>query len=355
MRRKSMISVLLLIGVIFTIIITVMVNKDLYLKCNTNTKYLQNQEASQKGLVNKNDESLSLKLTTLTPSPTKEAVLPHKTYLISRTRCTQEIFLLIMVFTSPAYFDRRSVIRKTWATDPSMKTRWKTVFLLGQAPDDSVQNEYLEAEGMMHRDLIRGAQKDEYNNLTLKTQMGLEWASKYCDFQYLLKADDDVFVNPYLLMDYLRKPDTPTTKLYTGSCWHGAIPYRTGRYGISVEEYNRTTYPDFCPGPAYVLSSDMVHKLVEMFDVRKKHFKLEDVYIGLLVEKMGDVKVRPHPSFHPYTTECKLSPHTFTQHRASVQCMGELFNIALKERVEHELAQLRSSRMTKTGSNNTEH
>ena len=338
-----MISVLLLNGVIFTIIITVMVNKDLYLKCNTNTKDLQNQEAS-----------LSLKVTTLTPSPTKEAILSHKTYLISRTRCTQEIFLLIMVFTSPSYFDRRSVIRKTWATDPSMKTRWKTVFLLGQAPDDSVQNEYLEAEGMLHRDLIRGAQKDEYNNLTLKTQMGLEWASKYCDFQYLLKADDDVFVNPYLLVDYLRKPDTPTTKLYTGTCWHGAIPFRGGKYGVSVEDYNRTRYPDFCPGPAYVLSSDMVHKLVEMFDVSKKHFKLEDVYIGLLVEKMGDVKARPHPSFR-YSGECKLSPDTFTQHRASVQCMGELFNIAMKERVEHELAQLRSSRMTKIGSNNTEH
>ena len=349
-----MISLLLLNGVIFTIIITVMVNKDLYLKCNTNTKDLQNQEASQKGLVNKNDESLSLKVTTLTPSPTKEAILSHKTYLISRTRCTQKIFLLIMVFTSPAFFDRRSVIRKTWATDPSMKTRWKTVFLLGQTPDDSVQNEYLEAEGMMHRDLIRGAQKENYYNLTLKTQMGLEWASKYCDFQYLLKTDDDVFVNPYLLMDYLRTPDTPKTKLYTGRCRYSSRPFRGGKYGVSFEEYNRTTYPDFCNGPAYVLSSDMVPMLVEMFTVSKKHFKLEDVYIGLLVEKMGDVKARQHPFFR-YSGECKLSPDTFTQHRASVQCMGELFNMAMKERVEHELAQLRSSKMTKTGSNNTEH
>ena len=105
-RRKSMISLLMLNGVIFTILITVLVNKDLYLKCNMDTKALQNQEVSQKGL------------TALTPSPTKEEILPHKTYLISRTRCTQNIFLLIIVFTSPAYFDRRSVIRKTWATDP---------------------------------------------------------------------------------------------------------------------------------------------------------------------------------------------------------------------------------------------
>ena len=49
-----------------------------------------------------------------------------------------------MVFTAPANFDRRTVIRKTWATDPSMKIRWKAVFLLGHAVGDSIMNEYLE-------------------------------------------------------------------------------------------------------------------------------------------------------------------------------------------------------------------
>ena len=88
-----------------------------------------------------------------------------------------------------------------------MKITWKTVFLLGHAVGDSILNEYLEAEGKIHRDLIRGAQKEHYHNLTLKTQTGLEWASKYCDFEFLLKADDDVFVNPYNRLDYLGKPE----------------------------------------------------------------------------------------------------------------------------------------------------
>ena len=332
-RRKFIISLLLLSGVLFTIILKALVSKDPYLRA---VKDLKNQKASEKGLLNKNNNSLDLKVEALTPSTNKKQALPHKTYLISRERCTKKVFLLIMVFTRPASFDRRLVIRKTWAPDPSMKTRWKTVFLLGQTPHDSVQNEYLEAEGMMHRDLIRGAQKEHYNNLTLKTQMGLEWASKYCDFQYLLKADDDVFINPYLLMEYLRKPDTPKTKLYTGACRYGR-PFRRGKYGVSVEEYNRTTYPGFCNGPAYVLSSDMVHKLVEMFDISKKPFKLEDVYIGLLVEKMGGVKPVRHYSFR-YSGQCTLYPNTFSQHRASVECLEKLHNLAIKERLEYELA-----------------
>ena len=164
-RRKVIISLLLLNGVLFTIIFKALVNKDPYL---TAVKDPQDQKASQKGLLNKNKNSLALKTEALTPSLSKEQVLPHKTYLISRERCTQKVFLLIMVSTHPASFDRRSAIRKTWGTDPSMKTRWKTVFLLGQVAGNSVQNdEHLEAEGMMHKDLIRGAQREHYYNLTL--------------------------------------------------------------------------------------------------------------------------------------------------------------------------------------------
>ena len=325
-KRKFIISLLLLSGVLFTFIFKALVSKDPYL---TTVKDLQDQKASQTGLLNKNNNSLALKMEALTASPSKEQAIPHKTYLISQERCTQKVFLLIMVPTHPASFDRRSAIRKTWGTDPSMKTRWKTVFLLGQVATNIVQNDkHLEAEGMMHRDLIRGAQKEHYYNLTLKTQMGLEWASKYCDFQYLLKADDDVFVNPYLLTDYLRKPVTPKTKLYTGRCRHDAIPLRKGKYKVSREEYNRTRYPAYCLG-AYLLSSDLVHKLVEMFDVCKEPFKMEDVYIGMLIEKMGDVEAKDHGSFH-HDRRCHLSRNVFAQHLSSAKCMGKLFNLAMK-------------------------
>ena len=333
-----------------TIIFKAMMNKDSYLKGATAVKDLQDQKASQKGFLNKNNNSLALKMEALTPSPSgKEQTLPHKTYLISRERCTQKVVLLIMVPTHPDSFDRRSVIRKTWGTDPSTKTRWRTVFLLGQVANNSVQNEYAEAEGMMHGDLIRGAQTEDWDNLTLKTQMGLEWASKYCEFQYLLKADDDVFVNPYLLMDYLRKPDTPKTKFYTGRCKYNAPAVRKGKYKVSWDEYNKTTYPGYCLG-AYVLSSDLVHRLVDLFDPSTKPFRFEDVYIGMLVEKMGDVEISPHSAFrHPRS--CKHLPYTFAQHLFTADCMGQHFKLALKNRVEWELTQLRMEKNETRGNN----
>ncbi|KAJ7379717.1 hypothetical protein OS493_014123 [Desmophyllum pertusum] len=240
---------------------------------------------------------------------------------------------------APANFDRRKTIRKTWARDPSMTIRWKTMFLLGQTTENSTRKK-LEAEGLMYGDFIRGTQIDKYYNLTLKMQMGLEWAEKYCDFQFLLKVDDDVFVNTYRLVDYLGNPDTPKTSLYLGRVVHNGVPHRSGKYGVSEEEYNKTKYPDFCCGPGYVLSSDLVHKLVELFDV-KKPLKLEDVYIATLVEKVG-VKAVLHRGFHLLDFgKCKHYSTTVVYHEASIQCLEELFNQTMKARVEHELTKLK--------------
>ncbi|XP_078374402.1 beta-1,3-galactosyltransferase 5-like [Oculina patagonica] len=280
-------------------------------------------------------------------SPIKKVEpLPHRTYLISRKRCTEKLFLLIMVFTAPANFDRRNIIRKTWASDPSLKARWKTMFLLGQAVGDSTEKKYLEDEGLKYGDFIRGTQNENYYNLTLKTQMGVEWAAKYCDFQFLLKADDDVFVNPYRLMEYLGNSDTPKTELYLGRVASSGIVHRRGKYAVSVEEYNGTRYPAFCNGPAYLLSWDLVNKLVDLFDV-KKPLKLEDVYIGTLVDKLGVKPVR-HRGFRLLqfgSSSCKHYSDTVVYHKASIQCTEELFTEAMKERAEEEL--------TKSGTVNT--
>ena len=336
--RKANLLLVLRIGSILTVSITGYISYVFF----TQTKglfYVTHISMAQSNVsLHNNHSETSTLITTIQEEPN------HRTYLISRTRCKEKVVLLILVFTAPANFDRRTIIRKTWATDPSLKIRWRSVFPLGQAAGDNILNKKLEAEGMMYGDLIRGSYNEHYKNLTFKTQMGLEWAAKYCaDFQFLLKADDDVFINPYALIDHLRIPDTPKTNLYTGSCRFGSGVFRAGKNGVTWKEYNKTTYPPFCTGPAYVLSSDVVYKLVEMFDV-KKPFKNEDVYIGMLVEKIGGVRVMVHRGFR--YGQCKHVPGTFSLHRApTIECVEELFQEAMSERKEYELAQLRSARI----------
>ncbi len=46
--------------------------------------------------------------------------------------------------------------------------------------------------------------QDTYHNLTLKTVMGLKWASIFCpQAKFVLKTDDDIYVNLPLLLDAL--------------------------------------------------------------------------------------------------------------------------------------------------------
>ena len=65
---------------------------------------------------------------------------------------------------------------------------------------------------------------------------------------------------------------------------------------------------------------------------------------------MGDVKAVENPLFL-YSGQCKFAPDAISQHRVSVQCMEELFNLTVKGRVEYELSQL--ERVKTVGPNNT--
>lgn len=111
------------------------------------------------------------------------------------------------------------------ASEPSLsKFRVKIVFLIGQTGSNMTQMKIYE-ESEMHNDLIQESFLDSYNNLTLKTVMMLKWVNGSCAdkgsrysreccemvinnfpihaiiaVQFLMKCDDDTFVNvPNLL------------------------------------------------------------------------------------------------------------------------------------------------------------
>ncbi|NXU76544.1 B3GT4 galactosyltransferase, partial [Oreotrochilus melanogaster] len=58
------------------------------------------------------------------------------------------------------------------------------------------------AEFGRYRDLLQGSFPDRYRHLNLKTLLGFRWALSRCPaVHFLLKADDDVYINvPSLLL-----------------------------------------------------------------------------------------------------------------------------------------------------------
>ena len=259
--------------------------------------------------------------------PTTEDELPaeHKTTLTTKATCNQHFFLLILVSSAPAYFDRRRIIRQTWAADSAIKTRWKTVFLLGQSRDKN-HSELLLREETFYGDMIRADYYEHYWNQTLKIEMGFEWAARYCSFTFLLKADDDVFINPPAVIAVLNRATTPKQKLYMGYVYKNPVVQRKGKWLLSREEYNATHYPDFCAGPGYILSLDVVHSFVSIFGSIPK-FKFDDVYVGMLAAKIGINAVHDRGfQTPPYlSTTCVLYSNTLVRHGAVGQCLLDLF------------------------------
>ena len=112
------------------------------------------------------------------------------------------------------------------------------------------------------------------------------------DFVFLLKAHDDLFINPFTLIDQLKSSKTPKSKLYLGNCSpKREYPRREGKWALSYRAVAKILLRSI----AYVLSHYLVQAFVGVFDTRSR-LKLEDVYMGLLA-KSFHVTPRRHSGF----------------------------------------------------------
>lgn len=176
-------------------------------------------------------------------------------------------------------------------------------------------------------DMIQCRVRDVYTNLTLKSIAALEWTRQYCaGARYLLKTDDDMFIDVHRLLRFIDRVETEAVKTEPtatadnelpptiwGRLAHGWRPIRqhNSKYYVSRAQYAGRVYPDFCTGPAYLMTRSAVIPLYEAalgrdFDVDDDgggnrtsaaadtttkntvpYLKLEDVYLtGVVAERL---------------------------------------------------------------------
>ena len=260
-----------------------------------------------------------------------EVIGSFKTPLITTQRCLTKYKLLIMVTSHPENFKRRSNIRSTWGPkwlNEKDLPPWKTVFQLGQSNKTTVQEKTI-AEAVKYQDMIFGDFNDTFYILPIKVIMGFEWATKFCDFDFLLKIDDDVFVNIPNTFKFLSAPYIPKTRLYAGNGHFSDPPVRFTdderevKYIVSTEYYVYRNYPRFVSGGGIMISRDLAQELVNKHD-NNNYFKLDDVYIGMLALKLG-VDAHHEKMFRAGVTDCECEPGLIVRHGAhDVDCMKKL-------------------------------
>lgn len=237
----------------------------------------------------------------------------------------KDVKLLIIITSAPDHEEARNDIRNTWGRFAISKNI-SLGFLLGFTPNATVNN-IIENEQKAHGDIIQGNSFDSYDNLTLKTISALEWVDTFCsEADFVLKTDDDVFINIDKLLSFVSGLDPAVETIY-GRVAMNWKPLRNkkSKYYTSVKQYKPPLFPTFTTGPAYVFPARLSHRIFEAA-LNKNYFKLEDVYTtGLVAESLGierklilgflnkrlnltPCNLKRHISFHPLkkTEQLKL-------------------------------------------------
>lgn len=206
---------------------------------------------------------------------------------ICKTEDFGNITIIFIITTVHSHFTQRTSLRSTWLKHSKNNTsNVRYFFLLGETFNTTLR-EIVRRENMIYRDIVEAQFRDSYKNLTVKTIMGLKFAISYCKHaQYVMKTDDDVFINIKMILKILQHDSVPKDTVF-GNCKRGK-PKRNplSKWYTSVRGFPHSTYPNRCAGPLYGLSMDVARHIIAVSS-SVPFFHLEDVYIGLCLQRLG--------------------------------------------------------------------
>ena len=232
----------------------------------------------------------------------------------------RSVMFLMIVHSATDHSKHRLAIRRTWANQATLQPfDGRIVFLLG-APTTKRQQTLIEHESDKYGDIVQGNFADSYRNLTNKAVLGIRWITESCrQAKYVLKLDDDVFVNTVRIFEYLVNITNQSKLSRAIMCYMirkgTALIQRTvGKWKLDTNEFKNNTYwpVTFCRGFFVIMTGELVP---DLYDAAKTtpFMWIDDIYVyGLLANKTGNVfhydlkNLRQyvrfvHSSYHMYT------------------------------------------------------
>ncbi|XP_043390462.1 LOW QUALITY PROTEIN: UDP-GlcNAc:betaGal beta-1,3-N-acetylglucosaminyltransferase 8 [Chelonia mydas] len=213
-------------------------------------------------------------------------------------------FLLLAIKSVPGNFAARQAVRETWGREGAHGGQpVRTIFLMGAAHGQHQPDlrRLIAAESQAYGDVLVWDFEDTFFNLTLKDFLFLGWARAHCpDARFVLKGDDDVFINTPRVLAYLGALDTRRARaLYTGQVMANASPFRqaSSKYYIP-ESFYAGPYPAYAGGGGYIFSGRLAPALF-LLAQHVAFYPIDDVYTGLCFQALG-VRAEAHPEFQTF-------------------------------------------------------
>ncbi|XP_048193414.1 UDP-GlcNAc:betaGal beta-1,3-N-acetylglucosaminyltransferase 7-like [Perognathus longimembris pacificus] len=218
-----------------------------------------------------------------------------------------DVYLLVVVKSVITQHDRREAIRQTWGRERASagagRGAVRTLFLLGTASKREERGHYqqlLAYEDRVYGDILQWDFLDSFFNLTLKEVHFLKWLDIYCPrVPFVFKGDDDVFVHPANLLEFLadRRPDED---LFVGDVLRHARPIRRkdNKYYIPPVLYGKASYPPYAGGGGFLMAGGLARRLRRACDTLEL-YPIDDVFLGMCLEVLG-VQPTAHEGFKTF-------------------------------------------------------
>ncbi|XP_041441655.1 beta-1,3-galactosyltransferase 5 [Xenopus laevis] len=189
--------------------------------------------------------------------------------------------LIMAIKSHPRSGARRSAVRQTWARVEEVGGYWvKLIFLIAKT-EVSGQLELVALESREFGDILQWDFNEGHHNLSLKERCFLEWLdSDLPHVEFIFKGDDDEYVNPRAVVDYIKEHSSSPNTLHGHLQRHSAV-MRSTKYAISKTLYSFHKYPSFLSGGGFIFPGTSVkylHEAAQKIPV----FPLDDVYFGFL-------------------------------------------------------------------------
>lgn len=239
---------------------------------------------------------------------------------LSEKNSSDKIFILFLINSHHNNFFRRKTMRDTWlqftrfdlnsVLKPNevagVERKYKInqsdvlhirhVFIVGKG--DHMNNQTIQEEANEHKDLLLLDENETYQNIVQKHLALIEWAIDNCsNAHFVIKLDDDVFVDVKLLVQHLFLHENVPASLEPFTycnCIEKAKPIRNkiSKWAIDEKQYAKDFYPPYCEGFAYITNIN-TFKLIkkQLLDKNITYIWIDDLYVtGILLEGQTNIK-----------------------------------------------------------------
>jgi galactosylxylosylprotein 3-beta-galactosyltransferase len=216
-------------------------------------------------------------------------------------------------------------MRETWLSLLDINHH-KVNFVIGIKSVSSSVAAKLYEENLKHKDLLLLSDlDDEYHTLTQKILFGFKTINK-SNFKYVLKCDDDSYVNIKHMTNEINKIETQS--LYWGYFRGDAKVKTQGQW--KEEEWNLCdNYLPYAHGGGYVLSKDLVSFVVNNMEYWRM-FNSEDVSLGAWLAAVKTTRRHDTRFNTEYRSRGCLNTY-LVMHKQSSEDMKELHKNLLRK------------------------